>query len=287
MHPRTSVLRVARPAGPRLPIVIDSPHSGDRYPRDFGTVLPRQRLRQAEDAFVDRLYEDAVQHGATVLAARFPRSYIDPNRAADDIDPLLLDRPWPQPSRPSAKSRLGIGLVWRLLDGQALYARTLQVDEVQRRIDRCWQPYHDALSVVLSEALARHGARWHLNVHSMPDDSFRQLGQGDRPLADVVLGDLDGRSADEATLRVLERSLQASGLSVARNEPFKGVEIVRRSGDPARRCHAVQVEVKKSLYMDVDAHTPHGGFERVRRALTAMVAALADHARRELGMSRA
>jgi N-formylglutamate deformylase len=221
-----------------------------------------------------------------LLAARFPRAYIDPNRSLQDIDEALLDAPWPEPVAPGPKARLGIGLVWRLLDGRPLYARRLTVPELQQRIARCWRPYHQALQAELDAALARFGARWHLNVHSMPDDSYRRLGLADRPLADFVLGDLDGRTADEATMAVIEASLRASGFSVARNDPFKGVEIIRASGDPARRCHAVQIEVKKSLYMDAAAHRPHEGFERVQEALERMLGALAAHVRAEVGRGR-
>jgi N-formylglutamate deformylase len=272
-----------RPAGDALPIVVDSPHSGTEWPADAALALPPQVLHHAEDCFVDRLYAGAPAHGAVLLAARFPRAYIDPNRSELDIDELLLDAPWPGPVASGPRSRLGMGLVWRLLDGRPIYARRLSPQEVQVRIERCWRPYHQALQAELDGALRRHGARWHLNVHSMPDDSYRILKMEDRPLADFVLGDLDGRTADEATVALVEASLRESGFSVARNDPFKGVEIIRRSGDPARRCHALQIEVKKSLYMDVAACRPHEGFERARSALERMLSALAAHVRREIG----
>jgi len=270
------------PTGPALPIVVDSPHSGTDWPADAAPALPPALLRAAEDSFVDRLYAGAPARGAVLLAARFPRAYIDPNRSLLDIDPDLLASPWPGETAPGPKARLGIGLVWRLLDGRPLYARRLTVEEVQRRIDRCWRPYHLALQQALEAARQRFGARWHLNVHSMPDDSRRRLGMTERPLADFVLGDRDGSTADEATMSVIERSLRDSGFSVARNDPFKGVEIVRLSGDPAQRCHAVQIEVKKSLYMDQATHRPHAGFDRVRSALERMLEALAAHVRQEL-----
>jgi N-formylglutamate deformylase len=272
-----------RPVGDVLPIVIDSPHSGTRWPPDAQLALPSQALRLAEDAFVDRLYAGAPAHGAVLLAALFPRAYIDPNRSEFDIDQALLDAPWPGPVAQSEKARLGMGLAWRLLDGRPLYRRPLTVAQLKERIERCWRPYHRALQAELHTAVQRFGARWHLDVHSMPDDSYRLLKMADKPLADFVLGDLDGRTADEATMALIERSLRDSGFSVARNDPFKGVEIVRASGDPARRCHAVQIEVKKSLYMDVAAHRPHEGFGRVQAALERMLAALAAHVRREIG----
>ena len=98
------------------------------------------------------------------------------------------------------------------------------------RIERCWRPYHAALAAALDAAAAGGGPRWHLNVHSMPDDSYRRLGLPDKPLADFVLGDLDGRTAGEPVMALIERVLREQGYSVARNDPFKGVEIIARNG---------------------------------------------------------
>ena len=43
------------PQGRRVPLILDSPHSGNVYPRDFGFVCPFRALRQAEDTHVDEL----------------------------------------------------------------------------------------------------------------------------------------------------------------------------------------------------------------------------------------
>ena len=96
------------------PLVLDSPHSGTAYPADFDFAAPFELLRRTEDAFVDELFADAPRHGAPLLAALFPRSYIDPNRSLEDIDPELLTESWPEPIRPGEKARLGHGLIWRL-----------------------------------------------------------------------------------------------------------------------------------------------------------------------------
>ena len=270
---------LTRPAGLELPIVVDSPHSGRHYPEDFGAALPRVALRQGEDAFVELLWAGAPAVGASLLAAHFPRVYIDPNRSLEDVDQALLDAPWPGPVSESAKTRLGLGLVWRQMgDGRPIYDRQLSVAEVQQRIARCYKPYHQTLNGLLADAHRRFGKRWHLNVHSMPDDSYAQLGLVDKQLADFVLGDLDGSSADATTMLVLEGALRSQGYSVVRNDPFKGVEIIRRSGQPARHCHAVQIEIKRSLYMDVQTHSPNAGFARAKAAIDALMAALARHA---------
>ncbi|MCZ2441159.1 MAG: N-formylglutamate amidohydrolase [Burkholderiales bacterium] len=272
---------LSKALAPTLPIVVDSPHSGTDYPADFGSVLTGLALRQGEDTWVHELWGSAPAHGATLLAADFPRAYIDPNRSLVDIDAELLDAPWPGPVEPSRKTELGIGLVWRLMDGKPIYDRRLAVAEIQRRIDRCWRPYHAALADALAAAGAQ-GPRWHLNVHSMPDDSYRRLGLPEQPLADFVLGNLDGSTCDEATIAIIEDALQSAGYSVARNEPFKGVEIIRSSGQPQRGWHSLQIEVKRSLYMD-ESRKKNAGFDGVQRAADQALAALAAHARRSRG----
>jgi N-formylglutamate deformylase len=121
----TAPITITPPVGTPLPIVVDSPHSGTAYPDDFGSILSGLALRQGEDTWVHELWASAPQHGATLLAAEFPRAYIDPNRSLADIDPALLAEPWPGPLSPSRKTELGIGLVWRLMDGRPIYDRRL------------------------------------------------------------------------------------------------------------------------------------------------------------------
>ena len=68
-----------------IPLIFDSPHSGNIYPVDFKHNTTFEKLRQAEDSYVDELYNEASEIGAILLKANFPRSYIDPNRAETDF----------------------------------------------------------------------------------------------------------------------------------------------------------------------------------------------------------
>ena len=275
----SAAVSVHNAQGQALPIVIDSPHSGSVYPADFGCSAPFELLRRGEDLFVDRLYEHAPRLGATFIAANFPRAYIDPNRTLADIDIEMLHAPWPDPVTAGPKTRLGVGLIWRALDDVPMYSRKLSVAEVRSRIASCFVPYHAALDAAIEAAFARHGAVWHLNVHSMPDDSYRRLRLPEKPLADFVLGDLDGQTAGAEVTALIESSLREQGYSVARNDPFKGVDIIARHGRPGQRRHSLQIEIKRSCYADVRQHAPNDGFLRMQRALDTMLAALADHVR--------
>jgi len=277
----TKAFDIRPPAtGTHVPLVVDSPHSGTAYPADFDAAVPVTRLREGEDTFVDELYADAPAAGATLIAARFPRVYIDPNRSLLDIDASLLSSPWPGPAIPSRKTELGIGLIWRLLDtGEAIYARKLTVDEVKHRIVEYHQPYQRAVKKALDEAHGHFGAVWHLNVHSMPAVSSRISEEGpgkSRP--DFVLGDRDGTTCEAAFTQFVARTLEEMGYVVKLNDPYKGVELVRAFSDPAAGRHSLQVEVNRRLYMDERTREKGPGFEKLRANLARLLQAVAQYA---------
>lgn len=266
------------------PVLLDSPHSGVTYPGDFGTVVPLSILRGMEDAYVDVLYEDAPAQGASLLRAEFPRSYIDPNRAADDLDWRLIDGSWPGVLRPTEKTRLGHGLIWRTCPGdQAMYDRLLTVAEVRHRIDSYWWPYHHTLESEQARLYSLYGAVWHINCHSMPATSspFMPGAVGGRR-ADVVLGDRDGRSCDPGFTDFVKSWFETRGYRVRVNNPYKGAELVRLCGDPEYDRHSLQIEINRRLYMDERTLERGPGFERTRDLITGLIAALGDFVRRRL-----
>lgn len=259
MHPVLKLIQtraqVTSVAG-HTPLVLDSPHSGTVYPEDFRPVCDLATLRRAEDTHVEKLYAFASDRGAAWIEAHFPRSYLDANRDMTEVDTTMLDGPWTEPvstdPRVLSKVRLGKGLIWKLTDeGLPIYDRPLTVAEVRQRIDQCWRPYHAAVAQAIDEAHARHGYSIHINCHSMPAiagshaTDFPGLAH-----ADFVIGDRDGSTADPALSQRLCAHLRACGYSVDYNHPYKGVELVRRHGNPAANRHSIQVEINRKLYMD-------------------------------------
>ena len=271
---------LAAPTASHVPLVLDSPHSGREYPPDFGAAVALELLRQAEDSYVDELYATGPARGATLIAARFPRSYIDPNRSLLDIDASLLEGPWPGPAVKSRKTELGIGLIWRLLDsGQPIYTRKLSIEEVKRRIVRFHQPYQRAVKDALDAAHAHFGAVWHLNLHSMPavSGSVSEEGPG-KARADFVLGDRDGTTCDPEFTATVAESLRAMGYEVKVNDPYKGVELVRAFSDPKAGRHSLQVEVNRRLYMDELTREKTPGFATLRDNLDRLLEKVSSYA---------
>ena len=268
------------PAQPRTPLVLDSPHSGFDFPADFGAAVSEFELRDGEDCFVDELWMAATERGVGLIAARAPRTYIDCNRHAGDVDLALIEGgQWPDAHVPSGKARLGKALVWRTLDdGRAIYDRKLGVDEVRRRIERYHRPYHRALQERIAATHARFGASWHIDCHSMNAVAGAQgEGGAGTPRADIVLGDRDGTTCDAAFTQFVRAHLANLGYDVRVNDPYKGVELVRAYSNPATRRQSLQLEVNKRLYMDEATREKTAGFTTLREHLATLVDALLDY----------
>lgn len=258
------------------PLVLDSPHSGTTYPDDFRHACQMVELRQAEDTHVEKLYDFAPAMGIAWIEALFPRAYLDPNRDVSEIDAAMFDEPWPGEIATDAKTlnkvRLGKGLIWRCTDeGVPIYGRPLTVQEVQSRIDRCWRPYHAAVARAIEDAHRGHGWSIHINCHSMPAVAAQY--STDYPglvHADFVIGDRDGTTASPALSRKVCSHLEGLGYSVSYNHPYKGVELVRRHGDPAQQRHSIQIEINRKLYMDEATLQLTPGHEQLKASLRSL-----------------
>jgi len=218
--------------------------------------------------------------GATLICAEFPRSYLDPNRRVEDVDESLIDGRWPHPVDHSPKTRSGIGLVWRVLDDKSpIYARKLTVAEVERRIRHCHTPYWSAITQAVETAHRASGRVVHLNCHSMPAEAgpVSWVKQGTR-FADVVLGDRDGSTCAPALTALIADAFRDEGLSVAINDPYKGVELVKRFGRPQDNRHSIQIEINRKLYMNEATRERTADYAALKALLTRVTTRIAAFA---------
>ncbi len=269
-----------------IALVCDSPHSGTAYPEDFGYDVALADLRQCEDTHVEWLWAGVPLAGGSMLQAHFPRSYIDANRACTDIDAALLSERWPAELRPSERCvKLGNGLVYSKTNSLTpIYSRRLSVADVRHRIDTCWLPYREALRSLIGQTRSRFGRVWHLNLHSMPSNAYARLQLScDKPLADVVLGDLHGRSCSPAFTRCVAEAFGALGYSVSINYPYAGQDLLREHGRPEDGCESLQVELNRKLYLDEATREPHAGFERMRHDIARVLNRIAAFIDAEIG----
>ncbi|WP_199554449.1 N-formylglutamate amidohydrolase [Sandaracinobacteroides hominis] len=246
------------------PILLASPHSGTVLPPDFlSTVrLPIPALRRMEDAHVGSLLQPAAALGVPLIEATVSRAVLDLNRAEDELDPQMFAGPLGIAPRHTDRVRRGHGLIPRVVAAnQPIHAQRIPARIAGDRILALHRPWHQALAQGLEAAREVHGHALLLDIHSMPSL------EGNPP-AQLVLGDLHGRSAAPPIVDWLEAQFRAAGLKVARNSPYAGGFTTERHGRPAEGLHAVQIEFDRALYMDVSTLKPHRGF----MALSAMIA---------------
>lgn len=278
--PAFEVMRAA-PAGaaPPTPLVFASPHSGDVYPEAMvaATRLPVEALRASEDSFVDRIVAGAPRLGAALIRARFARAYIDLNREPWEMDPAMFEGDLPEYARGrSARVAAGLGAIPRLAgEGRPIYARKLTFDEARDRVEQGHRPYHDILDRLLAAARTAHGVAILIDWHSMPAAAAAgQRARGGGP-CDIVLGDRFGASCSPKLTGLVERELEAMGYRVARNTPYAGGYTTEHYGRPAKRTHALQIEINRSLYMDEASRMPAEGLDRLTADAETLTRALA------------
>ena len=251
--------------------VFASPHSGREYTPAFlrSAALSGRAIRSSEDAYVDRLWADVVAHGAPLLAARMPRAFLDLNRAADELDPALVEGVRRVSHNPRIAS--GLGVIPRVVaGGRPIYHSKMPISDAHRRIRQWWRPYHETLQRLLDESREAFGSALLIDCHSMPHEAIEPSGRGRRP--DIVLGDRFGAAASGDRVEEIEAIFEQAGFRVARNAPFAGAYIVQAYGRPSHGQHAVQVEIDRSLYMDEAAVEPHSGFDELRSRLSGVAA---------------
>lgn len=276
--------RVMMPERQITPVVFDSPHSGRDCPADFNFICGRADIERSVDHFVDELFDFAPAWGMPLLSACFYRSYIDLNRAANEIDPAMLSGTWPEAPDQSSHVKSGAGLIRKFClseDSKVLpiYDAPLPVEDILNRIQQYYIPYHDGLEKLLDQTADRFGAVWHINCHSMPS----QIHGPSSRLPDFVLGDYSGTSCMPAFTRYVRQILEDMNYSVSINKPYKGVEIIRRYSAPAMGRHSLQLEINRDLYMDEKnfKKLPQR-FAKLRADLQSLVRAISSYAESQI-----
>lgn len=265
----TPAYTVLTPLQPSTPFVVCSPHSGRIYTRRFlaASRLDPLTLRKSEDCYVDELFAAVAGLGAPLLAARFPRAYLDVNREPYELDPELFADPLPAyANTQSVRVAGGLGTIARIVaDGEEIYRQRLSLAAGIERIERLYKPFHSVLGRLLDETRQRFGYAILIDCHSMPSTS---AGHNPTSRPDFVLGDRYGASCDGRLTRFVRDALTSLGYEVQLNRPYAGGYITEHYGRPVRGLHSLQIEVNRALYIDEATLEPLRGFAEVQANLS-------------------
>lgn len=269
------------PTIPAVPVVVDVSRSGRLYPIDFRSPVPFSALHDNVSMYVEEIWKHAPQHGATLLQALFPNTYIDANRHELDIDPDLIDGEWPVPVQFVSKSGLGL-LKTVSRYGEPLQERKLTVAEVMARLDRYYRPYHRELASIMDRMQSAHGFFYQLTCHCMSAVGAPTHADAGKERLDFCLGNLKGTSTSNDFIEYVAATIRAQGFTCGINTPYTGGELNRRYGKTDGTAESLMIEINKKKFMDVSSFRKNEGFEAIQGVADKVLQAVGQRARERI-----
>lgn len=260
------------------PLIVEVPHAGTTI--DRGTrasfVAPEHVIFKDADRYVDELYASAPELGATMLVAHFSRYVVDLNRAETDVDGGSV-------RGASAAMRATRGVIWRLSsEGHAVLDAPLAPEELERRLQSVYRPYHEALYRIVRRKVTKFGFAVVLAAHSMPSSGVLPSGGVGPKRADAVPGTRGRTSAGAAFIDAVDAAARRAGCTVAHDEPYRGGFTTTHYGRPRDHVHVVQLELARRLYMDEKTLERGPGFLQTSELARNVMLALNEAADAEL-----
>ncbi len=220
------------------PLIISMPHVGTHLPAGIAdTMTPIARHVLDTDWYVERLYDFTVELGATTIQATHSRYVIDLNRNPDN-----------KPLYSGADNTELCPTTTFDLEPIYLPGQEPGQNEIARRIESYWQPYHATIAEEISRLRENHEkiVLWDgHSIRSVVPRFFRNI------LPDFNLGTGNGISADpDLARRVVATAEAANAYTTTFNGRFKGGYITRTYGDRQNGVHAIQLELSQATYME-------------------------------------
>lgn len=236
----TGEIQLIEPSKWLCPICVDVPHTGSAFP--YKWIASSKADKNCYDFGIDKLTDNISQFGFPVLRSFFHRAYIDVNRSLYDLNPE--DISGVLPIKNNSKALKGNGLIWsHNLKGQKLFENKLSTAEINNRINKVWQPYHNRLKAMLSAMHDIFRVSLHLNIHSMSSSSV----SGVNPNIDIVIGDKNHTSSESLISQVVMKAFKETGFVVAYNVPFPGDELLAYS-TPKTGINSIQIEINRNCF---------------------------------------
>jgi N-formylglutamate deformylase len=261
---------IIEPTIEETPAIVEIPHAGLSLdgPALATLAAPARSIGRDADLWVDELYADAPARGATMLVSHVSRYVVDLNRSERDVDAESVE------GAPTT-ARATRGIVWRLTsEGARVLDAPLPRQELDRRLDAYYRPYHRTIASLIERKRARFGFAILIAAHSMPSIGRAAHGDPNAHRADVVPGTRGRTSAAPSFIEAVDTHARTSGFSVAHDDPYQGGYTTQHYGRPSEGVHVVQVELARRLYMDEASLHKNAGFARVRSFASELVARL-------------
>jgi len=241
------------------PLLISVPHDGRQLPDDLRERMTPEGVGIPDtDWHVAELYDFARELGASVLVAEYSRYVVDLNRPASD-DALY-------------EGQVATGLCpTQTFAGENIYSSgAVEADEMARRVETYWRPYHEKIEQEIERLRARYGIALLWDAHSIAGVVPR-LFDGELPALNI--GSNNGNSCARGIEQAVVEAAKASPYESVVNARFKGGYITRHYGDPDNNVNALQLEIAQRTYMDESTRVFDASLaQKLRETLQRMLA---------------
>jgi len=244
----------------KKPLIISSPHSGTLLNKNLSAKRNNDiySFDSMQDMYVNEFSSGLDKCGFTVLQSNISRVVIDLNRNINEIDSKIIKNlPSDIEINLSDKVRAGIGLIaTKDASGNKIYDEKLDWMEVRDRINNYYIPWHNALKIAVKNLSTKFKRVLIIDMHSMPSETIYN-----NQLADFVIGNNFGKSSSNISIKILSRLIKSYGYSVSINDPYSGGYITKNYSSIDKNIQCIQLEIKKSLYMNEKNFTKNDNFE--------------------------
>jgi N-formylglutamate deformylase len=235
-----------------VPVVVSIPHTGIYVPEAIRAEFASSYIRglPMTDWYLHHLYDFLPALGVTTIYGTYSRFVADVNRPPDD-KPLYPGR--------YETSFVALKTFW----GEDIYSTPPTPAEINTRRALVHAPYHARLNELLQSRITRFGGVVLIDAHSV---ASRANLLHEALKDDIYLGDRGGHSNSGWLTGAVEQGFRAAGLSVVRNNPYKGGYITAHYGQMPRVA-ALQLEMRWGLYLDeshpekTPTHAKFGAFK--------------------------
>ncbi|MDX1454473.1 MAG: N-formylglutamate amidohydrolase [Gammaproteobacteria bacterium] len=261
---------IRQPVVDAIPVVCSIPHTGTYVPDGIPERWTSDHIRSLPmtDWHLHHLYDFLPSLGVTSIHATWSRFLCD------------LNRP-PEP-RALYPGRFETGIVAeRTFWGDVIWDSYPARQEIDQWKAQVHVPYHEALNALLDETAARFGHCVLLDLHSVASKASEVHPELEY---EIYLGNRDGDSCADWLIDCTHELMEAAGLKVVRNNPYKGGYITDTYG---RRddVDALQIEMCQRVYMDENepgAALDDERFGKARHMLEGILGSLATEASRKI-----
>ncbi len=226
LNDKTDKIKTFNLTNHKLPFVISIPHSGIYISERMKNKLLDNVIFPSMDWYLPELYSFLEELGFTTIINNVSRYEIDPNRDAKN--------------RNIGDSFIHNLIYTKTTFGDDIYAKELEANNIDYRIDEFYIPYHQAINDALQEKLKYFDKVYLIDLHSF----------GKNLDVDFILGNNDGKTTSNEFIQRVEKLLTDEGYSFKENTPYRGGYITKHYGNEIQNCEALQIEIWYGAYIN-------------------------------------